>query len=913
MKRLSLLILVLLTSSFCFGGEWFVAPNGNDSNPGTKEQPFATLEKARDAARVSTDPTNTVNTVNAVRLAAGVYERTEPFVLDERDSNTIYLGDGPNTVISGGRSLDGWKKESDDVWYVDLPQEDGRDWYFEQLFVNGRRATRARTPNNGFLRPQDVQQEIPIETRNPQRSSVEQSIMPQKGDLDFLKTTPKEELRFGQCVIHHHWDTTRRILLGYDTENDLLLMKGEPMKHWNPWRTTSLYYIENVRAAFDEPGEWFYDGVNHKALYRPLPDEKLEESEFIVPRNGLNQLLIIKGKPEQRAARITFMSMTFAYTDSPRRENLMRAAELDEAVTGDLKFPGPTQINPEQAAFWADAVIDIENAYLVHISHCEITNIGEYAVWIKNSDFCKVTGCALTELGAGGVRIGGVGSTTSNQVINNIIHRGGRLHASAVGVWLGQNTEDNRVTHNDIGDFYYTGVSAGWVWGYAGGKAFRNTIAFNRIHDLGQGALADMGGVYTLGNSEGSVVSNNVIFNVKSYAYGGWGLYPDEGTEGLLMENNLVYDTTDGSFHQHYGKNNTVRNNILVNSTPHQVAVTRVEEHRSIIFEKNIIYWTEGSAIGYRTDEVQADFSNNLWWRADEEGNPLPVDFKGKPHEEWAKKDVGSIVADPKFVDPKNRDFRLQEDSPALKLGFVPFDFSRVGVYGDMRWVQRANDFVTPVHPTVQPIAPYRLVDGFETRRIDPVWKGTGSDEGKNLIRLTKEHPASGEQCLEIVYAPGLERPWNPHLYYQPNYEQGEVRIAFSMRMQENAEVDIELRDGSSPYKVGPRFRVSKGRVQVEGGEIEDIPVNAWVRYEIVTHIGDQSTGKWQLNVAWVSQTGAHQTVEFSTVPFHHADWRSLRWFGFTSPAKSTDKTTYFLDDMEISNEVNFGTPMLRR
>ena len=907
MKRHSLFIFLFLCSplcfgSLCFGGEWFVAPHGSDANPGTKASPFATITKARDAARVSTDPTN------IVRLANGVYELTAPLILDERDSNTFYIGEGPNTIISGGRSLDGWKKESDDVWYVDLPKEDGRDWYFEQLFINGRRATRARTPNNGFFRPQDVQQDIPIGTQNPRRGSTGQYIMPQKGDLDFLKNTPQAELRFGQVVVHHHWDTTRRIPLGYDSQRDLVLMKGEPMKHWNPWRVTSLYYVENIRAAFDEPGEWFYDGVNSKALYRPLPGERIEDAKFIVPRSGLNQLVIVKGKPEQRATSIGFAKIKFAYTDSPRREALMRAAELDPAVTGDLRYTGPGQIDPQQAAFWADAVIDIENAEGMGIYECEITNIGEYAIWIKNSEKCRIERNALTDLGAGGIRIGGVGTTKLIVVDNNIIQRGGRLHASAVAVWLGQNTEDNWITHNDIGDFYYTGISAGWVWGYNGGRAFRNIMAFNRIHDLGQGALADMGGIYTLGNSAGSVFRNNVIFNVKSYAYGGWGLYPDEGTEDFLMENNLVYNTTDGSFHQHYGRNNTARNNILVNSTPHQVAITRVEDHLSIIFERNIVYWTEGTAIGYRTDEAKTEFRNNLWWHVDAEGNPLPVDFKGRTHEEWLAKDPGSIVADPLFVDPQNRDFRLLNNSPALALGFVPFDYSMAGVFGDEAWVQRARDFVTPVHPHVQPPAPFRVVDGFETPRSTPVLHGVANDEGQNLIRLTREHPASGEQCLEIVYAPDLERPWNPHLYYAPNYEQGLVRIAFSMRMQENAEVDMELRDGSSPYKVGPRFRMSKGQLFLDGRAPfapQPIPVNEWVRYEITTHIGDESTGDWTLRLTFSDGT----TRVFTQQPFRHADWRALRWFGFTNLTRSTDRTTYFLDDMEISNDPDYVRP----
>jgi len=574
-----------------------------------------------------------------------------------------------------------------------------------------------------------------------------------------------------------------------------------------------------------------------------------------------------------------------------------------------LRFPGPRQINPVQAAHWAAAVIEVENATGIAFAGCEITNIGEYAIEFKNTEFCWVIGCILTDLGAGGIKIGGSAGAISryNVVTNNIIHRGGRLHASAVGIWLGNHTEDNVITHNDIGDFYYTAISAGWSWGYHG-HALRNIITFNRLHNLGQGALADMAGVYLLGTSHGTRVANNVIFNVKTYSYGGWGLYPDEGCEGIIMENNLVYDTTDGSFHQHFGRNNTIRNNILAFSTPHQVAVTRVEPHLSMTFERNIIYWTEGTAIGYRADEAQIDYRSNLWFRVNEDGTPGEFDFRGKTFEEWQAlgRDVDGIVADPLFVDAANRDFRLRENSPALAIGFVPFDYSRAGVYGDERLLQRVRDFVTPVHPHVPPVPPFRLVEGFETPRHSPLLNGSANDEGRNLIRLTKDNPASGEYCLEIVYEPGLERPWNPHLYYSPNYTEGRVRVAFSLRMEENAIVEMEMRDRSSPYRVGPRFRIERGRLVVQGGEFERLPVNEWIHFEIITHVGEQSTGTWNLRIIsdGLNLDGLPLSEkEIVGLPFRHADWRALTWFGFSNQVRSTDRTTYFLDDIEIVNE----------
>lgn len=278
---------------------------------------------------------------------------------------------------------------------------------------------------------------------------------------------------------------------------------------------------------------------------------------------------------------------------------------------------------------------------------------------------------------------------TKNVTVDNCIIKDGCHDVECGEGVIIFHSSDNAVTHNEICDFYYTGVSVGWVWGYTPSPAKRNRVEYNHIHHIGWGLLSDMAAVYTLGLSEGTVVSNNVVHDILSYGYGGWGLYTDEGSTGILMENNLVFGCKSGGFHQHYGENNVIRNNIFLNQSIAQLEATRVEDHNSFTFTSNIVCYTDGNMWGKNWDKVHFVADKNLYWHFGGEAS-----FNGQSIGEWRKatgKDLHSIIADPAFVNISSGDFRMQNKKALKRIGFKQFDWTQAGVSGSDEWENLAK------------------------------------------------------------------------------------------------------------------------------------------------------------------------------------------------------------------------------
>jgi len=675
----------------------YVSVKGNDKwsgqlslpNKKNTDGPLASLKGARDEIRRLKSQKPLTESVR-VTISDGTYTLTEPFVLTAEDSRTkdcpvVYeAAAGARPVFTAGRQIGGFKRGEGDLWQTNIPDVAAGKWYFEQLFVNGRRAVRARTPNK-FYHYTVATSEAPVEeAKDVYRRTT--SVRPDA--LEPLRNLSSQEIKDVTLVVYHKWCITRRFLKEIDPAASTIITVGEKLKDYSDWPPNTCFHLENFKTALDAPGEWFLarDGTLY---YKPLPGEDMSKANVVAP--VVEKFVILEGKPQTGGfvEHIKLKGLTFLHS---------------QALLPESGYA------PYQAAFATEAAIMADCARNIVIEDCEVGHTGEYGVWFRQGcRDCRLERCYLHDLGAGGIRIG-EGAMRSDEpsrtshitVDNNIIRSGGRINTEAVGVWVGQ-SGDNTVTHNDIGDFFYTGLSVGWRWGYAESLSKRNIIRFNNVHHIGWGVLSDMGGIYTLGPSEGTIVSNNVFHDVYSYSYGGWGLYTDEGSTGIVMENNLVYNTKTGGFHQHYGKENIIRNNIFAFSEQHQLQASRIEQHLSFTFENNIVYWKTGPLLAGPWDKVQINMDKNCYWDA----TGREITFVGKTLADWRKEkghDANSIIADPLFVDANNLDFRLKPDSPAFKLGFKPFDYSQAGAYGDAAWIDKARNIKFP--PLEMPPAP---------------------------------------------------------------------------------------------------------------------------------------------------------------------------------------------------------------
>ncbi|MEX2567588.1 MAG: right-handed parallel beta-helix repeat-containing protein [Cyclobacteriaceae bacterium] len=666
----------------------YLAPNGQDSNPGTMDKPLASLTGARDLIR-KLPARDTVY----VNILSGDYFMKAPLELTSQDDKAIiFEGIGDNVTFYGAVPVTNWEKVNDRLWRASISGTKG-NLTFEQFYVNGKRASRARTPNRGFFQVEAVTERILHEGKGRIPEFAIQKIHLHPEDVSLLQMEDPDNIKNALITFYHKWDVTRKYIDHFDADSSAVYTRGKGMQPWNRINGISKYYIENIPSALDAPGEWLLKNDGY-VYYIPREGEQLASVSAFAPVS--EKFIIIKGNEGHPVKNKTFRNIHFKVT-----------AHQTSKQGND----------PMQAAAPVEASIMVDHADHIVFENCELAHTGLYGIWFRRQvSNSKINTCYLHDLGAGGVKIGDFlyyeedeDVTANNLVHNSIIRDGGHLFPSAVGVIV-FHSRDNEITHNEIADFKYSGVSVGWMWGYEASKvvttipdkfgnlqwkegyfaspATGNEIAYNHIHHLGWGELSDMGGVYIVSEAKKTQVHHNKIHHIYSDTYGGWGLYTDEGATHVTMEKNLVYACKNSGFHQHYGKENIIRNNIFAFNLKGQVQFTRVEKHQSFEFTNNIIYTNSGEMLLGNLKEADVKMENNCYWDT-RTNEPLFLDMH---FSEWKKlKDSNSVLADPGFADAENFDFRLKSKAVARKIGFEPFDYEKAGVYGSEEWKELAK------------------------------------------------------------------------------------------------------------------------------------------------------------------------------------------------------------------------------
>ncbi|WP_329423859.1 right-handed parallel beta-helix repeat-containing protein [Streptosporangium sp. NBC_01495] len=492
--------------------ELYVSPSGDDAWPGTREQPLATLTRARDLAR---------GTGAVVNLLAGTHRLAETFHLTEADSGVTYRAEG-EAVVSGGRRITGWR-ERDGVWLAEVGDLDTR-----RLHVDGRRAERSAIDT------------VPGNATRTDTGYVTDSTAPQSwgnpGDVEFVLrgVYPWTEARLGVAAVE-------------GDEHSTTITMAQPAFGWAiklynsvvPWEGGGESYgpglptrVENGVGFLTEPGTFALDRSrpgHHVLRYRPRPGEDPGRTEVVAP--ALEELVKVTGARDVAFLGITFADATWMRPSSP--EGFLHyhgTGYYDGGPIEKISFAEGAWVTVPGESLTIPANVVFEGTERVTVEGCRFTGLGATALCFSGGTGILVRGNVFEDVCGGGVSIG---ESRGARIENNWIHDIGLEYSGSPGIAVTA-SEDSTLAHNQVNDVPHCGIVLG------PGKSTRvlRNLTFNTLK-----VLADGGGVYLSGpqgdsHDNGAVIRGNVVRDTLTpYNFA---LYTDYGAAWVTVEGNAV-------------------------------------------------------------------------------------------------------------------------------------------------------------------------------------------------------------------------------------------------------------------------------------------------------------------------------------------------------------------------------------
>ena len=759
-----------------------------------------------------------------VELSDGVHELDATLELTAADRHLAFVAaPGTRPVISAGRRISSWRVDGRGWWHAAVGQDVGA-----QFYVNGQRRMRPFLPRRGYFY---IREAAPDELRAPTEAAYLKL-----GDF------PAGDNPAMEFCLFHSWKMSRSRILAYDAKTGLVRIGIKKMTHdFDAPSSERWYRLDNVKSALGEPGDWYHDSAAGELTYVPLPGETPESCTCVVSR--LPAAVHVSGADD-----IVFRGIDFAYADDRVRD------------TEQNQLP--------QSAAYKLGMVSVVQAKGVRFEDCAFLHCGAYGLaLVKGTQDSGARRCDFVDVGCGGVRIGdGYDYSPADGIVERCfvercrLEHGGRVDPTGPGI-LVCHARLTRLQHNDIHDFYYSGISCGWGWSF-NITARDNLIEHNDISQIGRHVLSDMGGIYTLSRQPGTKIRFNRIRDVTRARYGAFGLYFDSGSSLITATDNLVENSQDHSWFQaDLSASNVVERNVFAGAHATQLNFgNRVTKAQPTRFAHNDVVWSRGLLLCGNAQPTAIELEDNICFRSAE---VPPVKLKD-----------GFAYA------PQGAGLRHQLPVPEVGSG-------------------RPARNVPPV-PDVWTAAPPRpelpLAEDFEQVPVGEGWPKWHNSNEKHpeTIRVVEGDAAQGTRSVEFTQT---LTAWRPHVYRGISREQGPQRISFAFRQEPGAAFYFEVRDGALHAAVnGPNLQVGKdGMLYGRGGALGKVPQNTWIRVELSFVLGTDRRDDTYAVKVWVP--GEKEARVYPSIPVSR-HFRTIGWVGFMSNAH--EGARFRIDDFRV-------------